>query len=210
MIESRIAASADAPAVERTAFGPGRPVFFAVHGLRTMRPLAGVHLAVCLLFSGVLMLGFSAPALAQTVPMACMGAEHRAFDFWIGDWNVHRADGQLAGTNSITREIGGCVLHERYDTGRGYSGESFNIYDASRQTWHQTWVDSSGLLLLLEGGVRDGRMVLEGETTGTNQAITRHRISWTPAADGSVRQLWESTDASGAWVVAFDGRYTRR
>jgi hypothetical protein len=32
------------------------------------------------------------------------------------------------------REYGGCVLHERYDTGKGYSGESLNVYDAARKT----------------------------------------------------------------------------
>ena len=89
------------------------------------------------------------------------------------------------------------VLHERYDTGRGYSGESVNIYDESRKVWHQTWVDSGGLLLLLEGGVRDAKMVLEGQTTGSDQKVTKHRITWTPNTDGSVRQLWESTGPNG-------------
>jgi hypothetical protein len=65
-------------------------------------------------------------------------------------------------------------------------------------------------LLLLDGGLRDGRMVLEGETPGAGGAVTRHRITWTPNPDGSVRQYWESAGADGEWKVAFDGRYTRR
>ena len=158
---------------------------------------------------GALILGVAASAPAQT-PAACGGPEHKAFDFWIGEWNVHAANGKLAGTNSIKREIGGCVLHERYDTGRGYAGESFNIYDARRELWHQTWVDTGGLLLLLEGGVRDGKMVLDGQTMGVDGQSTRHRITWTPHADGSVRQLWESTGIGGEWTVAFDGKYTRK
>jgi hypothetical protein len=101
------------------------------------------------------------------------------------------------------------VLHEQYDTGRGYSGASFNVYDAGRRKWHQTWVDTSGTLLQLDGGLVEGRMVLEGETTGANGSKTKHRITWTPGADGSVRQLWESTDPAGQWVVAFDGKYTK-
>ena len=149
-------------------------------------------------------------AAAQGPAAACTAAGHRAFDFWIGEWNVHGADGKLAGTNSIQRDFGGCVLRERYDTGRGYRGESFNIYDAPRKAWHQTWVDSSGLLLTLEGGWRDGKMVLEGQTSAAGGAVTRHRISWTPNADGSVRQLWESMAAGAEWTVAFDGKYTRK
>jgi hypothetical protein len=140
----------------------------------------------------------------------CEASEHRQFDFWLGEWQVHTPDGKLAGVNRIEREYDGCVLHERYVTDRGYSGESLNVYDAARKVWHQTWVDSSGTLLLLEGGLHEGKMVLEGQTLGTDGRITRHRITWTPNADGSVRQLWESSDGKGQWGVAFDGLYTRK
>jgi hypothetical protein len=146
-------------------------------------------------------------ALAAT---PCEAPQYREFDFWLGTWQVHTPDGKLAGVNSITKEYKGCVLHERYDTGRGYSGESLNSYDAGRKVWHQSWVDTAGTLLLLEGGLRHGSMVLEGQTTGADARVTKHRITWTPNADGSVRQLWESTDAAGRWAVAFDGLYTRK
>ncbi|HEY1090369.1 MAG TPA: hypothetical protein VGE47_04695 [Burkholderiaceae bacterium] len=164
--------------------------------------------------AGALALSAALPAAAQTAstapPPACKSAEHRAFDFWLGEWNVHGAKGNLAGTNSIKSEHGGCVIHERYDTGRGYTGESLNIYDAARKVWHQSWVDSSGLLLTMEGGIRGGAMVMEGQTTGADGKVTKHRMTWTPNADGSVRQLWEQTNAAGEWTVGFDGRYTKR
>lgn len=140
----------------------------------------------------------------------CEASEHRAFDFWLGEWQVRTPDGKLAGVNRISSEYNGCVLHERYDTSRGYSGESLNTYDAGRKVWHQTWVDTSGTLLLLEGGMRNGSMVLEGQSTGTDSRVTKHRIIWTPNANGSVRQLWESTDDKGQWSIAFDGTYTRK
>jgi len=140
----------------------------------------------------------------------CDTAAHRGFDFWIGEWNVHTPDGKLAGANRIERGYNGCVLHERYKSTRDYSGESLNTYDASRKVWHQTWVDTSGLLLLLEGGLRDGRMVLEGQTTDAEGRSIRHRITWTPHPDGNVRQFWESTGKDGEWKTTFDGRYTRK
>jgi hypothetical protein len=146
------------------------------------------------------------PALAGP----CDAPEHRAFDFWVGEWDVRTPDGKLAGVNRIAREYGGCVLHERYDTGKGYSGESLNVYDASRKVWHQTWVDTGGTLLLLEGGLRDGRMVMEGQTANESGPPTKHRITWSPNADGTVRQHWESTDDKGRWTTAFDGTYARR
>jgi len=143
-------------------------------------------------------------------PSPCTSAAHRAFDFWLGEWQVHGANGKLAGTNAITSAHGGCVLRESYRTPGNYSGESINIYDASRKLWHQTWADSSGLLLTLEGGLHDGRMVLEGSVPGTGGSTVKHRITWTPNADGSVRQHWESTDSNGKWTTAFDGKYTRK
>ncbi len=150
-----------------------------------------------------------ATTAAHAAEPACDTPEYRAFDFWIGDWELRTPDGKLAGTNRITRELSGCVLHEQDSTGRGYGGESLNLYDATRKVWHQTWVDTAGTLLLLEGGLRDGKMVLEGQTLDDDAKPIRHRITWTANPDGSVRQFWESTDAAGKWGTAFDGQYTR-
>ena len=157
-------------------------------------------LAICLALSG--------GATAQAP--ACNSAAHRAFDFWVGEWQVHGANGKLAGSNTITKAHGGCVLREQYRTPRDYSGESLNIYDARRKLWHQTWTDSTGLLLILEGGLQDGKMVLEGTGADAAGAPINHRITWSPNVDGSVRQHWESTNASGQWTTAFDGKYTRK
>lgn len=148
-------------------------------------------------------------ATAYAAP-PCAAPEYRQFDFWIGDWQVLKPDGTVAGTNRIEREYGGCVLHERYQTAKGYSGESLNTYDPGRKRWHQTWVDNTGTLLLLDGGLQGRAMVMEGSTTDAAGVETRHRITWTPNDDGSVRQHWQSTDATGAWVTAFDGLYRRR
>ena len=144
-------------------------------------------------------------AHAQQQP--CNDPAYLQFDFWLGKWEVVKPDGTVAGTNRIEKEYGGCVLHERYVTPKGYTGESLNTYDPARKVWHQTWVDNTGLLLLLEGQFNGKSMVLEGTTSVANGKVTKHRITWTPNADRSVRQLWESTDAKGDWIVAFDGLY---
>ena len=158
---------------------------------------------VALLFALLLPLG------SQSAMAACDAPEYRQFDFWVGDWTVSKPDGTVVGENRITREYGGCVLHERYTTPRGYSGESLNTWDADRQVWHQTWVDSSGTLLLIEGGLVGPAMVMQGPGIDEGRAV-RHRIIWTPNADGSVRQLWETTGADGGWKIVFDGVYRRK
>jgi hypothetical protein len=146
----------------------------------------------------------SAPA-----PPTCDAAEHRQFDFWLGEWEVSGPTGQPAGRNSITRELNGCVLHERWTGAGGMRGESFNTWDRTRQRWHQTWVSGTGNLLVIEGGLVNGAMIMSGDTTSP-KGVVRNRITWTPAPDGSVRQLWEtSVDGGKTWQGAFDGRYRR-
>lgn len=155
--------------------------------------------------------------------------EVHEFDFWLGRWEVFTPDGALAGTNHITALFGGRVLAESWTGRTGVLGVSLNSWDPEQGSWHQTWMDSGGSTLLLDGGLHDGRMVLEGRvpspaaviaatgTTPTEQrvdapsATQRHRITWTPSADGDqVRQFWESSDDDGAtWAVVFDGRYRR-
>lgn len=159
---------------------------------------------------GYLLLASCIAAAANAADGPCESPEYRGFDFWLGEWAVHTPDGKLAGVNRIEREYGGCVIHERYSSESGFAGESLNSYDPGRQVWHQTWVDNAGSLLLLEGGLIDGKMVLKGQTIDEEQKTTLHRITWTPNEDGSVRQFWQSTNAAGDWETAFDGRYTRR
>ena len=160
--------------------------------------------------SGLLAL-FSASGLpAQTSPPAaapCSTAEYRQFDFWIGQWDVFRPDGKPAGRSSITQTLDDCVILEDYHGATGYHGQSFNIYDSTRQVWHQTWVDVTGGLLVLEGKFSNGQMVLEGrKAEGT--ASVRERIVWKPLDGGGVEQIWdESRDEGKTWTVLFDGIY---
>lgn len=157
----------------------------------------------------MVLLCLASPAVAQS---PCTSPDHRAFDFWVGTWDVYDTSGTLRGHNEIRSTLGGCVLRESYRTPSGYEGESVNIYDASRGVWHQSWVDNGGLLLRIEGGIRDGSMVLEGLTMGADGTESLNRITWTRLdSDGDrVRQLWEiSTDEGITWTVAFDGEYRR-
>jgi hypothetical protein len=142
---------------------------------------------------------------------ACDARMRHQFDFWVGDWDVRDAAGKVVGRNRITRVHGGCALEEQWSGNGGVTGSSLNAYDAERDRWHQTWVDNTGGLLLLEGGIKDGRMVLSGQTPAANGPATLQRVSWQPLDDGRVRQLWEaSKDGGRSWSVVFDGFYARR
>lgn len=147
-------------------------------------------------------------------PPPCSAPEYRQFDFWIGEWRVETPDRKLAGTNRISSIYGGCALEERWTGARGMSGASFNIYDRASGTWHQTWVDSNGLLLRLDGRFENGAMRLSGKRrAGENEILERITWSRLEPADGKlrVRQLWEqSTDAGKSWTTSFDGTYIRQ
>jgi len=151
-------------------------------------------------------------AAESTLPAPCSSPEYRQFDFWIGDWNV-TSDGQAAGTNSIHAVHNGCALQENWQGAGegGIGGSSFNIYDRANGRWHQTWVDASGTLLQLDGGLADGVMVMSGKRPAPDgSGPVLHRISWTPGAEGSVRQLWEASKDDGrTWKVLFDGLYVK-
>jgi hypothetical protein len=144
-------------------------------------------------------------------PKACATAEFRQFDFWLGDWNVTDPKGDVAGTNRITLEMDGCVLHEHWVGSKGGVGESFNIYDGATKQWHQTWVDNGGTLLSLNGGLVDGRMVLSGPGQGPKGEAITNRIAWEKLADGRVRQTWDvSSDGGKTWTNSFDGFYAKK
>jgi hypothetical protein len=139
--------------------------------------------------------------------------EAHQFDFWIGQWDVFGPAGRQVGSNVIETVCGGSVLRESWAGQGGVFGTSVNSWDPHRRRWHQTWMDSTGTTLLLDGEWRDTAMVLEGDAP--NEAdpsqSQRHRISWTPSGDGlEVRQYWQVSDDDGeTWSVAFDGRYRR-
>jgi len=138
----------------------------------------------------------------------CKAPEQRQFDFWVGRWTVFGADGNKVGENSIELVDNGCALIERWRGNGGVSGTSLNSWDADTRQWHQHWVDSQGGLLRLAGALQGTRMVLAGSGPATTR---RERISWTPAADGTVRQHWEGSDDDGStWTTVFDGRYVRQ
>lgn len=147
------------------------------------------------------------PAPTPAPAAACTDPAYRQFDFWIGAWTVQGKAGRTVGRSRIESVLGGCAIAETWTSGSGPAndGRSLNHYQASTKQWEQYWVDAQGGRLLLRGGLQGSAMVLASE-----EGAARQRITWTPNADGSVRQLWESSADGGAtWSIAFDGLYRR-
>ena len=160
-----------------------------------------------------LLMGVVAPAAAQgSAPSpGCPRAESHQFDFWEGDWNVTDPTGKAVGTNLVTSEEAGCLIHEHWIGGGGNTGQSFNFFDSSAGLWNQVWVDNFGSILRLSGSYADGVMRFTGVAPGPGGKPQQQRLAFFRNADGSVRQLWESSDDEGrTWQVAFDGLYRKK
>jgi hypothetical protein len=150
-----------------------------------------------------------APALAAAPP-PCSSPDHRAFDFWLGAWRVELPEGKPAGHNTISSILGGCALLEQWEGASGLRGTSLNAWDAAAKRWRQTWMDAAGSVLLLEGGLEAGAMVLRG-VTRDGAADVQERITWSRLAGGRVKQHWEqSRDGGKTWTDAFVGIYVPR
>ena len=76
-----------------------------------------MSLLALLATSSLALAATSTPPAAPARPK-CDTPQHRAFDFWIGEWEVWAND-QLAGTNRIEPMLEGCALAEHW---RGASG----------------------------------------------------------------------------------------
>ena len=92
--------------------------------------------------------------------------------------------------------LNGCVLQETYEGLDGHKSESFTVYNASRRMWHQSWVTNRGQLLVIEGKLQDGAIILRG--------VDRTETAEEPV-DGGVRETAvTSTDAGSMWKPWFD------
>ena len=142
----------------------------------------------------------------------CVNEEQfRAFDFWIGEWEVHIADGTPAGHNRIEAAERGCVLIENWTSATGGTGMSINYLDKSSDEWVQIWNAEGGSQINIRGGMTDDGMRLDGQIHYVASGTTApFRGLWTPLPDGRVRQFFETSNDNGkTWVPWFEGFYTR-
>jgi tetratricopeptide (TPR) repeat protein len=139
-------------------------------------------------------------------------AESAQFDFWVGDWDV-TVGGVRAGQSHVEKILNGCIVFENWTGASGYVGKSFNLYDAQKKRWQQTWVDGVGGITEYFGEWKDGALrfqakgtIPSGQTTPVDQTMDFYKLD-----DGRVRQFIQQTpDGGKTWSVVFDGIYARK
>lgn len=151
-------------------------------------------------------------AQTQVTQKPCSFADASQFDFWTGTWDLTWND-TSRGTNTITRIMDGCALHESFfDPSAAYKGESWTVYNPALKLWQQTWIDNQGGYIVLTGGFEKGQMILstrpkplpDGKETVSRMVfydITAQSFNW----------KWESTRDNGhTWKTNWLIHYKRK
>ena len=128
----------------------------------------------------------------------CSGAEHRQFDFWIGEWTL---GGGVE--SSITSD--GCAIFELYRPNATAVGKSISVYDESTGKWNQTYQFSTGgQPLILTGGLENGKMVMYDIRGG----VTVGRWTWSKQGSIVTQTAENSTNNGATYTPGFSGTYT--
>lgn len=148
---------------------------------------------------------------AQSEVCPCCTADHKAFDFWIGNWEVTNPNGQAAGINTIEKVLDSCIVKESWTSSNPqFTGTSTNFYNSQKHQWEQLWIDNTGNHLKLYGNRKGNQMILSSDpVTQPDGKENRNRITWTLNEDGTVRQVWEVIQNDSVLNVAFDGLYRK-
>jgi len=140
--------------------------------------------------------------------------EFRQFDFWIGEWSVVTAKGEMpAGDSRIELTLGDCVIVENWTSKNSlYAGKSYNVYNVAEKRWEQFWVDNGAGMIHFFGGLKDGVMDFYTQDQAQPDGTTNQRhLRFFPLAPDKVRQFSQaSADHGKTWTDEYDFIYTRR
>jgi tetratricopeptide (TPR) repeat protein len=164
----------------------------------------------------------SDPRFAKILEMATRNqkpcaytAENRQFDFWLGEWNVVTSQGEsAAGDSRIELILGDCVVQENWTSAGniGYSGKSYNTYNAALKRWEQYWVDNAGGNIFFYGGLKDGIMdYWTDELPQPDGKKLKRHLQFMKLGADKIRQFSQGSNDDGqTWFVEYDFTYNRK
>ena len=157
------------------------------------------------------------PAQAQAQRASqCADRAFRQMNFWIGVWDVRwERSAQIeagSGVNTITRELGGCVIREHFEGGPSTGnliGWSVSTFHAPVGHWRQTWVDNQGSYYSLIGGREGDQFILLNRRTRASDP--HQRMVFEDITDNSLTWRWQrSTNEGETWRDDWVIYYSRR
>lgn len=137
--------------------------------------------------------------------------DFRAFDFWIGEWDVQptgRPRAPQGASSVIEKSLEGCLIIENWEPGALGRGKSFNTFNRGTKQWEQFWVDATGRLTHYFGTFQpDGSLRYETRDSGSGL----QRMTFEKKSPTEVRQFGQrSTDGGKTWQMTFDLTYLRK
>ncbi|MGB8194379.1 MAG: tetratricopeptide repeat protein [Chitinophagaceae bacterium] len=141
----------------------------------------------------------------------------RAFDFWVGEWDVFvTGTNNGAGHSLIQKASGDCMILENW-TGFGpvpSNGKSMNYVNTQTKKWEQLWIGSGGgpnyVTRFWDGEYKDSVMQFIFEAS-TPQGKLNGRFRFFNQGPNQVRQLSEtSADGGKTWQSNYDFTYKRK
>jgi hypothetical protein len=149
-------------------------------------------------------------------PAGCDTPESHQWDFWVGKWEVRpRGADKVIAHSLIEKKYSGCAIRENWmpiDHELAGGGGSLSIYDPRLGQWRQTWMDSAGSRVQLDGGFHGGVMTITGTwanfiAPGQDALV---RMNYQKLPDGEVRQWAQSSvDGGKTWKPSFDFVYRK-
>ena len=172
-----------------------------------------------IIFPLIIILGVVALSSSTPKVERCTSPEARAFDFWIGDWDIQqrilRQDGtwlELDAKTSVELALDGCALVEHWEGTVQFfwdgmqapgpmKGLSVRSYDTQTGKWHIHWMDSRtpNFGSPYVGGFHEGEGEFfrewetpQGRRMGriTFSDITPHSVHWDLAISSDEGQSW--------------------
>jgi hypothetical protein len=136
----------------------------------------------------------------------------RAFDFWVGEWDVkwYAQDSSVVkGSNRIEKILDGKVLQEHFeDPNVGFKGTSISVYNPQKQSWYQSWADNQGGYFHFKGIIDGGQRIFTMTEPGRGGAI--YRMVFSDITPQSLTWTWEATQDEGkTWNTAWQIFYSR-
>lgn len=167
-----------------------------------------LYLKIILLLTLIGSLSLNAQNVNESENCACCTENHKAFDFWVGNWNVYNTENIIIGHNKIVKMQDNCVLQENW-TSKNSTGTSYNYYNSADDSWNQVWIDNSGFSLVLKGNIEDTKMVLKSDIIKGDKTYY-NKITWSKIDDVTVSQVWEIFDENNTLLKElFRGIYKK-
>jgi hypothetical protein len=172
-----------------------------------------IKICPAVFFISIILLSANA-VKAQDNEKPCSLPEASQFDFWIGKWNLEWKDKDgktLTGSNTVTKEFGGCVIEENFSTeDKSFTGRSLSVYSPAKKKWLQTWVDNSGAFLDFTGEYKDDKMTLWRKFTAKSGKEIMQRMVFYDIKANEFSWNWESSaDGGTTWNLMWKIHYSR-